>query len=165
MICCPCEPKCRNWALCCKWGENMPGKGKFSGFYWHNEFHTVDPKKEKAADCIYLTTERICRNKQCFLYGEKCFVATHCRFRKKGQGKEQTTSEEKVWKCSLPVNCVIYSKTHGIGHYIGCDDKNKLITVKYDACTRSYLYPNAFLEHHLYGNQTVTDCVMADSAV
>ena len=141
----------------------MPGKGKFSGFNWHHEFHTVDPKKEKAADCIYLSEDRICRNRSCIVNGEKCFVATHCRYRIKAEDAPKPVQKKREWKCSLPNHCTIFSKTLGVGEFIGYDRKNHLITVKYDTCTQSYKYPDAFLEHHLYGAQAVTDAVLADT--
>ena len=141
----------------------MPGKGKFSGFCWHQEFHTVDPKKEKAADCIYLTKERICRNSGCLKYGEKCFVATHCQYRVKRKEAAEQIQKKPEWKCSLRKHCTVFNKTYGVGEYIGCDEANRLITVKFDTCVKSFVYPDAFLERHLYGNQEVTDHVLADT--
>lgn len=141
----------------------MPGKGKFSGFNWHHEFHTVDPKKEKAADCIYLTKDRICRNRSCIKNGEKCFVATHCKYRVKAEDAPKPVQQKPEWKCSLPKHCNIFSKSHGVGTYINCDEKNHLITIRFDDCTKSYKYPDAFLQQQLYGAQSVTDAVFSDT--
>ena len=141
----------------------MPGKGKFSGFNWHHEFHTVDPKKEKAADCIYLTKDRICRKGGCPKKGEKCFVATYCKYRVKAADAPKPVQPKPEWKCSLPKYCDIFSKSHGVGTYISCDTKNHLITIKFDTCVQSYKYPDAFLQQHLYGAQAVTDAVLTDT--
>ena len=140
----------------------MPGKGKFSGFNWHHEFHTVDPKKEKAADCIYLDKNRICRKKSCHLNGEKCFVATHCKYRVKEKDAPKPTSKPKEWTCSLPKQCTVFSKAFGIGTYINCDHKRKIISVAFDCGMKFYSYPDAFIQQKLYGNQDVSDAVLAD---
>ena len=141
----------------------MPGKGKFSGFYWHHEFHTVDPKKEKAADCIYLDKNRICRNRSCIKNGEKCFVASHCKYRVKAEDAPKPAQKKPEWKCSLPKHCDIFSKSHGVGTYICCDKENHLITIMFSDCAKSYKYPEAFLKQQLYGAQAVTDAVLADT--
>lgn len=140
----------------------MPGKGKFSGFNWHHEFHTVDPKKEKAADCIYLSEDRICRNRSCIVNGEKCFVATHCRYRIKAEDAPKPVPKKQEWKCSLPPNCVVFSKVHGVGEYIGCDKTNHVISIQFDTVTKKYKYPDAFIEKHLVGNSIVDTCVAQD---
>lgn len=143
----------------------MPGKGKLSGFYWHKEFHTVDPKREKAADCIYLSKDRICRNRECIINGEKCFVATHCRYRvKKADGtKAQPPAPSPAWVCSLPRGCYIYHKeSNAVGEYVGCNSGAKTIAIKFDDGVKHFLYPQAFKEEHLYGNQEVSDCIRAD---
>ena len=141
----------------------MPGKGKFSGFNWHHEFHTVDPKKEKAADCIYLTKERICRNRRCIKNGEKCFVATNCKYRVRAEDAPKPEPIKPKWKCSLPKGCIIYHNTYKVGEYIGCDHQNKLIEIRFDDCTHHFKYPDAFHQGLLHGNQMVSDCVAADT--
>lgn len=143
----------------------MPGKGILSGFYWHREFHNVDPKKEKAADCIYLSKDRICRKRGCECHDEKCFDATICRHRvrEKDAPNPAPTPINREWKCSLPKHCNIFSKAHGVGTYISCDKENHLITIKFDDGTKSYKYPDAFLQQQLYGAQAVTDAVLADT--
>ena len=140
----------------------MPGKGKFSGFNWHHEFHTVDPKKEKAADCIYLTKDRICRNRSCIKNGEKCFVASHCKYRVRAADAPALVQPTREWTCSLPEECVVYNKTHGIGRYIGFDLASHVITIEFDTCTKMYKYPDVFLEKHLVGNDIVDACVEKD---
>lgn len=44
----------------------------------HLEYHNINPKKEKASDCVYLTEDRICQNKDSYYYLGKCFVASDC---------------------------------------------------------------------------------------
>lgn len=141
----------------------MPGKGIFSGFYWHQEFHNVDPKKEKAADCIYLSKDRICQKRGCERHDEKCFDATVCRHRVREKDAKKTGQIKTEWKCSLPPGCTVFSKTQGVGQYIGCDKDYHLIVVKFDDCIQRYMYPDVFVNHQLYGNQEVTDCVQADT--
>ena len=141
----------------------MAGRNRLTGICWHEEFHTVDPKKEKAADCIYLTKDRICRNRNCILNGEKCFVATHCKYRKKAADAPKPVQPKRAWKCSLPKYCTVFSKTQGVGEYISCDKENHVITVKFEKSVQSYKYPEVFLEQHLYGAQAVTDAVLADT--
>ena len=141
----------------------MPGRNRLTGICWHEEFHTVDPKKEKAADCIYLGKDRICHKRGCERHDEKCFDATLCRHRVREKDAPKPVQPTPEWKCSLPKHCDIFSKTHGMGKYIGCDKKNRLITVKFDTCVQSYFYPDAFLQQQLYGAQSVTDAVLADT--
>lgn len=141
----------------------MPGRNRLIGICWHEEWHTVDRKKEKVADCIFLDENRICRNRSCIINGEKCFVASHCKYRIKAEDAPKPTVKPKEWTCSLPKQCDVFSKKHGVGTYIRCDEKNHLITIKFDDCTKSYKYPEAFLEKHLYGNGVVDQCVAQDS--
>ena len=141
----------------------MPGRNRLTGICWHEEFHTIDRKKEKAADCIYLSEDRICRKRGCERHDEKCFDAKFCRHRVREKDAPKPAQAKPEWKCTLPKNCVVFSKTRGMGEYIGCDSSMQTITIKFDDCTKSYKYPDAFLDKHLYGNQEVTDCVLADS--
>lgn len=152
----------------------MPGKGKFSGFNWHHEFHTVDPKKEKAADCIFLTEQRICLNKACHLYGEKCFVAAHCKYRlKDGEAPvappqkdiEQPARSKKIVSinCTLPPNCTIYSKAFGQGHYVGFDKTNMIIAVEFESGIKHFNYPDAFFKKHLFTHKYGFSRICIDS--
>ena len=59
------------------------GKRKFAGRNMHIEFHNVNPKRGKAADCIYLTEDRVCQNKKSPHYLAKCFAASYCTFKVK----------------------------------------------------------------------------------
>ena len=75
------------------------GKRKFAGRNMHIEFHNVNPKKSKAADCIYLTENRECQNKKSPHYLSKCFAASYCTFKVKENaelsGKYTRLSTEK----------------------------------------------------------------------
>ena len=141
----------------------MPGRNRLTGICWHEEWHTVDRKKEKAADCIFLDENRICRNRSCIINGEKCFVASHCKYRIKAEDAPKPTVKPKEWTCSLPKQCDVFSKKHGVGTYIRCDTKNHLITIMFDDGEKSYKYPDAFLQQQLYGAQSVTDAVLSDT--
>ena len=45
-------------------------------------------KKAKAANCLFLTEDRICTNKKSPRYCEKCFEATYCTYRIKERCNE-----------------------------------------------------------------------------
>ena len=141
----------------------MAGRNRLTGICWHEEWHTVNPKKEKAADCIYLTKDRLCRNRDCIINGEKCFVATHCKHRIKTGNAPKPVPAVPEQRCSLPQKAIVFSRTYGVGEYIGYDKCNHLITINFDSCTKMYKYPDAFLERHLVGNEIVDLCVTNDS--
>ena len=44
-------------------------------------------KKKKAANCIFLTTKRVCTNKESYKYTCKCFIASYCPLRIKEKPK------------------------------------------------------------------------------
>lgn len=72
----------------------MAGKGKFSDFGWHNEFHN-DTKKSKPANCVFLDENgRICRNKKSPYYLSKCFIASNCPLRKKEPNLEKNDKKD-----------------------------------------------------------------------
>lgn len=141
----------------------MSDRGKFSGFNWHFEFHTTNPKKEKAADCIYLTTDRICQNNKSLNYLTKCFVATDCPLRIKEKDAEIAAKKEsepahtpkkqlpiKKIKCTLPMGCKIYSNKFGQGKYVDYNENSMIISVQFeDEKIVRFLYPNAVLDKHL----------------
>lgn len=151
----------------------MAGRNQLTGIGWHEEWHTVDKKKEKAADCIYLAQNRICRNKACHLYGEKCFVATHCKYRRKSSDKQshipqktEATFQKQgylVSSCSLPKNCNVYHKKYGMGRFCKYDEVNRMISIEFESQTVKFKYPDAFLNKFLYGNDIVDKRVYMDS--
>lgn len=143
----------------------MAGRNRLTGICWHEEWHAVDKKKDKAADCVYLTEDRICTNRSCIKNGEKCFVATNCRYRVREADApaQKTTPKKRKAICSLPKGCVVFSKQYGIGEYVQFDAESRLIHVLFEDKMRKFSYPDAFVNHHLYGNDIVSECVRSDS--
>ena len=136
---------------------------KFAGKNMHIEYHTVDPKKKKAADCIYLTTDRICRNKHSYYYLSKSFDASNCCLRVKekdvkkpaqiNQPKQSTTVEKKPQiksiKCTLPKRCPIYSEAYGKGKFVGYNELSMIISVQFGTKIRPFQYPGAITQKYL----------------
>ena len=136
--------------------------GKFYDFAWHEEYHTVNPKKEKAANCIYLDNNRICYCKDSDNYMEKCFRASYCPHRKKEnkfktnhtnainsnntQNKQTGSTYNKAIKCSLPKNARIFHKIYGYGIFIEYDGKTNIIKVRFNDFIKSFNYPNDFIK-------------------
>ena len=141
----------------------MTGKGKFSGFAWHTEYHTVDPKKEKAADCTFLDQERICNCKDSPTYLGNCFVASTCKYRVKSkqgnlmskgninQSKKVVAEKYQGIKCSLPIGTKVWNKKNAIGKVTGYKMDQRILYVSYpDKDTDAkYQYPEAFLNGFL----------------
>lgn len=136
------------------------GKRKFAGRNMHIEFHTVDPKREKSADCIYLTETRECRNKKSPHYLAKCFAASYCTFkvREKDAPPQAIVApvapkveEPRITaiRCTLPLNCRVHSATFGHGEYTAYNPEKRIIEVTFDGTPRNFLYPDAFLNKHL----------------
>lgn len=144
----------------------MSDRGRLSGFCWHEEYHTIDRKKEKAANCIYLTEDRICRNSKCVQYGEKCFVATHCpyRIREKKQDQKSNTKTGQILKinCTIPVGSIVYSQIYGKGKYLSFDKQFRIISVKYETGVKRFQYPEAYLEGHICSPGAVYQRVQKD---
>ena len=142
----------------------MSDRGKLSGFCWHEEYHTISRKKAKAADCIYLTESRICRNHKCVQYGEKCFVATYCPYRIKEKQPEKTQEEVAVANhqehaivpkhitkinCTIPKGAELYSQAYGKGAYLSFENKFRIISVSFGTEVKTFRYPEAFIEGHI----------------
>ena len=131
----------------------MGDRGRFSGAACHIEYHTVNPKKEKAANCIYLDTGRICRCKASPWYLAKCFDATGCTYRKREEKtklveekrRSHTTvqKERRMIPCAIPKGAVVVHKTLGEGKVQSYDKKQGLITVKFASKTTRFQYPYA----------------------
>ena len=65
-------------------------RGSYCGFKGgHIEYHSVNSKKEKPADCIHMTESRICQNNKCPEYLRKCYVSSVCKFKIKELVKAQ----------------------------------------------------------------------------
>ena len=141
----------------------MSDRGRFSGFSWHTEFHTINPKREKAADCIYLTTDRLCQNKKCIKYMEKCFIATNCPFRVREKDAEKVANAKvaeptptpkkklpiKKIKCSLPMGCKMRSNKFGQGRLVDYNEASMIISVQFEEKIVRFQYPNAIIDKHL----------------
>ena len=137
-------------------------KGKYAGCGMHIEYHTVNPKKEKAANCIYLTTNRTCRNKESLYYLEKCFVASCCPLKVKEKGSKELLSKKngqlvpvkkelnsKRIQCTLPPKCPVQNKFFGSGAFVGYREESKIILVQFGEKVMRFQYPNAILDGHL----------------
>ncbi len=150
----------------------MSDRGKFSGFSWHNEFHAIDRKKEKAADCIYMRKDRTCSNEKSLCFSEKCFEATRCHLRVKKNQKEAnlvTSKKDKVKKliiksikCTLPKNCKIIRKDLVEGEYIDFIEDKMHLVVKFNGKVWKYQYPKAILEGFISVSDEEYKCVLND---
>lgn len=139
-------------------------KGKFAGSPMHIEYHNIDPKKEKAADCIYLTTDRICQNKESQWYLGKCFIARDCPCRVREKEAQEIAKRNalmdskpakpkkqqiKKIKCSIPMKCIMYNKSYGNGRLVGYDENSMIISVRFGEKIARFQYPDAILEKHI----------------
>lgn len=146
------------------------GKRKFAGRNMHIEFHNVNPKKEKASNCIYLTEERECRNKKSPHYLAKCFAASYCTFKERAKDipPKQVTpirpkhEEPKKIRCSLPWKCPVYSKTFGQGEFTAYHIEKRTIEVTFDGVPHKFIYPDAILNKHLILPDFAFEIVLSD---
>lgn len=138
----------------------------------HIEYHTVDRKKEKAADCIYLDGKRICRNKNCHEYLSKCFASTACTLRVKSTDEIETKPIKKTPQkkkhivdvcCTLPLNCEIESRTFGKGTFKEFNRKSRVIYIDFgERGVRGYQYPESFYKGYLAVSGELKKCVRND---
>ena len=152
----------------------MSDRGALSGFNWHFEYHTINRKKEKAADCAFLTVDRICQNNKSINYLSKCFVASDCplklkqeEFLKRTENKQRNIASSKNQqikgiKCSLPKNCVMFNNHLGKGRFVGYDEKNMFISVRFGESIKRFEYPKAIFEKHLILPKFAFDIVLND---
>ena len=137
----------------------MNHKGPYYGFNGgHIEFHTVNKKKSKAADCIYLTANRVCQNSKAMCYMEKCFEASVCPFRVKekdaSESKQVVIEVPKTEKivsieCSIHKNCPIYSEKFGKGKFKSFNPDTMHIEVQFGESVKKFIYPDAIFNKHL----------------
>lgn len=146
---------------------------KYPGYGSHVEYHTMDPKREKAADCIYLDKNRICHCEKSLVIGEKCFIASSCPHRVKSikaksensvanAVKEYKSHQIKSINCTLPLNCKVHHKIWGDGNYVGYDSSKKSIRISFSGKEVSFQYPNAFTDGHLTVSELLYDQVDFD---
>lgn len=148
----------------------MKGKNPLTGYSWHFEYHTVDKKKAKPANCIYMTEDRICQHKKSQQYLSKCFMASYCSLRVKESGvkhqTENTNTSKKLKiikiKCSLPLNCQMHSKILGDGEYISYDEDNMLISVQFGKEIKKFAYPDSIINKHLVVSEDILKLVLRD---
>lgn len=140
----------------------MSDRGKFSGFSWHNEYHS-ELKKGKPADCVFLSVERVCENKKSVYYMNKCFVASICPLRQKEnelakisvEAKTQTKPAKKVYKCTIPLNTKIITKKGVIGTFVKFITEKQEIVVSFNGSESKYLYPDAFIKGFLFVEKSI----------
>lgn len=150
------------------------GKRKFAGRNMHIEFHTVNPKKVKAANCIYLTEDRECQNKKSPNYLAKCFAASYCTFKVKekdailpnpivspNQVKKEEPKIKKI-QCSLPLKCHVFSECFGQGNYTAYDVEKRIIEVTFNGIPRRFIYPDAIFKKHLIVPKFAFEIVLRD---
>lgn len=146
------------------------GKRKFAGPNMHLEFHTVNPRKGKASNCIYLTEDRECRNKKSPNYLAKCFAASYCTFKEKAKDVTPTQippqppkrEERKKIRCSLPWKCPVKSRAFGQGEFTAYDAKKGIIEVTFNGIPRKFVYPDAIINKHLILPQYAFEIVLKD---
>ena len=147
----------------------MGDRGYLSGAACHIEYHSVNRKKEKAADCVYLDTNRICRCRRSPWYLAKCFDATCCSFREREQkvnpkptppqkptaptGTDNSkilkalSSARKKKRCApfnIPIGTVLFHKVYGKGRLCAYNREGAVMTVQFSTNTARFIYPDAF---------------------
>ena len=151
----------------------MKRKAKFAGYGCHIEYHTTDPKKEKAVDCVYSTDDRICQNKKSFYYLSKCFNSSNCSLKlkekeakaikRKNEIEKQIANNSPIKiKCTLPLNCKVYSEKYGKGYFVEFDEATMVMSVQFEEKKIKFLYPTAIVNKHLTVHQNNFNCVLRD---
>ena len=151
---------------------------KFAGRGMHIEFHNIDPKKTKAADCIYLTETRICHNKKAPHYLAKCFAATYCTYKVKEKDavkikepdkktvlpapKPVAVPTTKQMQCSLPLGCKMTNAKYGEGKYVGYNPATQIIEVAFPDKVHKFFYPKAFFDKFLIVTEELYEIVKKD---
>lgn len=147
-------------------------KKKYPGQGMHIEYHTVNPKRDKAADCIYLTSDRICQHKESNVYLSKCFVAQDCPYRlrqkeadeiakqkeiqKRIQQRKQAIKSQpkpppaiKYIKCTIPHYSYFFNKTYGKGTFVEYDESTRLLSLNFKGEIKQFKYPEAILQKYI----------------
>lgn len=161
-------------------------KRRYPGRAMHIEYHTVNQKRSKAADCIYLTDDRVCQNKKSYQYLSKCFMASNCPWRMREKDAEeaareaarvaakekkvspnpkQPTNEKQPKAPKVPYvispNCPMYNSYHGNGRCIEYNAKSRIMTVQFKKQVAYFPYPKAILDKHLLVPKPVFEKVWA----
>lgn len=157
----------------------MGDRGWLSGAAMHSEYHTVERKKKKAANCKYLTNSRMCKNEKSPCYLAKCFEATWCTYRVKEKQVPSEKQQEnpiastnnkknqdkyKGIKCSLPMGIEITNKKKSKGKLVKYNKEKRFIYVKYPEKEDlvKYIYPEVFLDGFLTVNENFNECIARD---
>ena len=157
----------------------MGDRGWLSGAAMHSEYHTIERKKKKAANCIFQRRDRTCMNEKSPCYLGKCFEATWCTYRVKEKKtafnkntnesvvvKESRPKEEKYKniKCSLPMGTIVTNKRNVQGELVDYNREKRYIYVKYPGKDEliKYSYPEAFLNKFLTVDAEYDKCIAKD---
>ena len=148
----------------------------------HIEYHTVNPKRDKPADCIFMIENRICNHPKSVVYDEKCYMASYCPYREKDPQKSRKkkepknsadTADKKSWKgtvphkreiykinCSIPLLESIENKSLGSGIFVQYE--NKRMTILYRGVEQRFVYPDAFLDGYLIADEKMEELIIKD---
>ena len=147
----------------------MSNRGYFSGMSWHTEYHTLERKKEKTADCKYLDENRMCLNGKSPCFMSKCFEATMCIYRvreynseiedSKNNNKPKAKQKKRnnTQRCSLPIGCKVINGTYGMGKYVSYDKEKSLMTIKFGFQESKFKYPDAIEKGFLKVDAEIMD--------
>ena len=86
-------------------------------------------KKKKAANCIFLTEDRICTNKKSPRYCEKCFEASYCTYRIKETVNSDTKNIDKadMLKNYKKVGLRVTHNFFGVGQIVSTKGSHAII--------------------------------------
>ena len=127
----------------------------------------INKKKEKAANCVFLTEDRICHCKQCYYYLSYCFDSTHCPHREKEEIKIESIQKKKIKEigCSIPEGTVVHArfgKTGVVHHY---DYKKRMLYITFGDKAKPYLYPDSFQTSAIWFDKETEELMKRDIAV
>lgn len=136
----------------------------------HTEFHSVNPKKEKAADCIYLTEDRNCQCKDCPQFLGLCYHASICKFRKRKSEYHEPVKPSAppkprpICPCTLFLGTRMESKKYGKGRLKSYDEQQGHITVEFsNKRTVLFQYPESVLKGFLTVPESRMHVVLRDA--
>lgn len=153
--------------------KHRSGKRKFAGRNMHIEFHTTNPQKAKASNCVYLSEDRVCHNKKSPDYLAKCFAASYCTFKEREKDAvppkpviqpSQKPKEPQIQtiQCTLPLKCKVYSNAYGQGVYTAYNVEKRIIEVVFEGVSRKFIYPDAIFNKHLIVPKFAFEIVLRD---
>lgn len=153
----------------------MYNLARLTGSSCHIEYHTVNRKKEKAADCIYQDKDRKCNCKNCSVHLEKCFIATYCKYRVRAcelqtDKRNESVKERDIYKgisCSLKKGTEVKNKKNTKGIVQRFDKEKRILYIKYDNKVEliKYKYPEAILNGFLLLEDSLLELVRRDKNI